>query len=358
MNVILNRLEMLRKKMKLKNTDAVLINKRVNYMYMSGFTGTSACLFITESRAVLLTDFRYTDQASMQSPEYEIVKHAGGHISELNDLIETEKVERLSFEEGHLTYAEHGEYLRKLKVSEFLPLGGVIEELRRTKDESEIGRIKKAVEIADSAFTHILGFIKPGVAEIELAAEIEYFMKRHGASGPSFETIVASGLRSSMPHGVASEKKLEAGDVVTLDYGALCNGYCSDITRTVFLGKPDRELERIYGIVLDAQLKGLECVRSGWAGKDVDAVSRAVIADAGYGENFGHGLGHGVGLDIHEEPTLSMRGTVELKDGMVVTVEPGIYKYGLGGVRIEDMVVVSGEVPRILTEATKEMIIL
>jgi Xaa-Pro aminopeptidase len=352
------RLLELRKKMKLKNTDAVLVTKRENYLYLSGFTGSSACLFISGQRAVLLTDFRYVEQAAAQAPEYEIVQYIGNNIGELNDLVEKEKVEKLSFEEGHLTCKEQAEFAGKLKVSAFTPLDGVIEELRRTKDESEIERIKEAVRIADDVYAHILGFIKPGVAEVELAAEMEYFMRRQGATGPSFETIVASGKRASMPHGVASEKKIEAGDVITMDYGVLYKGYCSDITRTVFLGKPDRELGKIYRIVLDAQLKGIAAVRQGILGKDADAVARAAITEAGHGDNFGHGLGHGVGLEIHEEPMLSMRGTVELRDGMVVTVEPGIYVPGLGGVRIEDMVVVNGDSARILTTAPKEFTVL
>lgn len=357
-DIYIKRLQNLRNKMKSINTEAVLITKRENYMYMSGFTGTSAVLFITESKAVLLTDFRYVEQAAVQAPEYEVIQFMGSFAGELNSLIEKEGIKKLSFEDNHLTFAEYGEYREKIKVSEFEPLGKVVEELRRVKDESEIARIKKAVRIADDVFTHILDFIKPGVAEVELAAEMEYFMKRQGAVGPSFETIVASGKRASMPHGVASEKKLETGDVITMDYGALYNGYCSDITRTVFLGKPDEELERIYKIVLDAQLKGIAAVRRDLTGKEVDSVARTAIADAGFGDHFGHGLGHGVGLEIHEEPTVSLRGNIALKDGMVVTVEPGIYVSGLGGVRIEDMVVVNGESPDILTTAPKEMIII
>jgi Xaa-Pro aminopeptidase len=357
-DIFKKRLQNLRIKMKLKNTDAVFITQRENYMYMSGFTGTSAILFITDGKAVLLTDFRYVEQASRQAAEYEIVQYNGSFINELNDLIENEKVERLSFEDAHLSFAEYSEYHEKLKVAEFLPLGGVVEELRRVKDESEITLVKKAVKIADDAFAHILSYIKPGVAEVEIAAEMEFFMKRQGATGPSFDTIIASGKRASMPHGVASEKKIEQGDVITMDYGALYNGYCSDITRTVFLGKPDSELERIYKIVLEAQLKGLEEVKSDRTGKEIDAVVRTLIADAGFGDNFGHGLGHGVGLEIHEEPTLSMRGSIELKDGMVVTVEPGIYVPELGGVRIEDMLVVKGDIPCILTAASKELVIL
>lgn len=358
MMIFEKRLKNIRKEMKLKKTDGVLVTKRENYMYMSGFTGTSAVLFITESRAVLLTDFRYVEQASAQAAEYEIIEYTGSHINELKELIEKEKVERLSFEEGHLTFSAHSEYREKLKVKELLPLGGVIEELRRIKDESEIEQIKKAVKIADDVFIHILSFIKPGVAEVELAAEMEYFMKRQGAEGPSFETIVASGKRASMPHGVASGKKIEEGDVVTMDYGALYNGYCSDITRTVFVGEPDKKLKRIYNIVLEAQRKGLEGVKAGLTGREVDSVVRTMIAEAGFGNNFGHGLGHGVGLEIHEEPMLSARGGIELRDGMVATVEPGIYVSGLGGVRIEDMVVINGEKACVLTAASKEMIVL
>ena len=357
LEVFNKRLGGLRKKMKLKNIDAALITKRENYLYMSGFTGTSAILFITESRALLLTDFRYVEQASMQAPAFEVIQYIGSYINELNYLIEKEKIEKLSFEDGNLTFAAHSDYSEKLKVNEFVPMGNVIEELRRVKDETEILRIKKAVDIADDVFTHILDYIKPGVAEVEIAAEMEHFMKRQGALGPSFETIVASGRRASMPHGVASEKKIEAGDVITMDYGALYNGYCSDITRTVFLGKPDNELVRIYNIVLDSQLKGLEAVKQGLTGNEVDSVVRSIIADAGFGENFGHGLGHGVGVEIHEEPTLSMRGLTELKNGMVVTVEPGIYVTGLGGVRIEDMVDGNGDATEIIKAIKREMIV-
>ncbi len=357
-NIFKNRIQNLRRKMKLKNTEAVLITKRENYMYMSGFTGSAAVLFITEEKSVLLTDFRYVQQATAQAPEYEVIQYTKSYINELNKLIATENVDKLAFEDSHLTYAEYSNYLDKLKVNEFIPFGEALDELRRVKDEFEISIIQTAVMIADNMFTHILDFIKPGVAEIELAAEMEYYMKSHGASGPSFETIVASGKRASMPHGVASEKKLEVGDVITMDYGALYNGYCSDSTRTVFLGKPDSELVKIYNIVLDAQMKGIEAVKQGVTGRQVDSVSRQVISDAGYGNCFGHGLGHGVGLEIHEQPMLSPSGHTELRNGMLVTVEPGIYLPGLGGVRIEDLVIVEDDTARVLTAATKEMLVL
>lgn len=356
--VFRKRLKNIRAKMKLRNTDAVLITKRENYMYLSGFTGTSAVIYISFQRAVLLTDFRYVEQAASQATDFEIIQYTGSLYDALNRLIEGDSTHRLSFEDGHMTFFDYSEYSSKLKVEEMVPLGHVMEELRRIKDESELVLIKEAVDIADKVFTHILPFIKPGVAEIELASEMEHHMRRLGATGPSFETIIASGKRASMPHGVASNKKIEYGDVITMDFGALHQGYCSDITRTVFLGKPDEELKKIYHIVLQANLKGLEAVRSEVTGREVDSLVRSFIAQAGYDGRFGHGLGHGVGLEIHEEPSLSMRGDLVLRDGMVVTVEPGIYIPDLGGIRIEDMVVVRGEGADILTSSDKELIVL
>ncbi len=357
-NLFQKRIKKLRNELGLGTTGAVLITKSVNYMYISGFTGTSAVIYISENRTVLLTDFRYVEQAALQAPDFEIIQYTGNADNVLNNLIESDGIQRLFFEDSHLTFYQYEEYAAKLKVKGLVPLGKLIEKLRRIKDESEIKIIKEAVDIADKAFLHILPFIKPGVAEIELAAEMEHHMRQLGASGSSFDTIIASGYRASMPHGVASDKKIEEGDVITMDFGALYKGYCSDITRTVFLGTPNNELERIYKIVLDANQKGLEAVRSGIGGRDVDAVARQYIADEGFGEYFGHGLGHGVGLEIHEEPSLSMREDLILEDGMVVTVEPGIYVPGLGGVRIEDMVVVNGVKADILTKASKELFVL
>lgn len=353
-----NRLQKLRNLLGLEDTGAVLITKRVNYMYMSGFTGTSAIVYISKNRAVLLTDFRYVEQATSQAVNFEIIQYSGSAYNNLNQLINSDGIQTIYFEDRDLTYFEYDEYTAKLNTKDFAPIGKTMDKLRRIKDGSEITTIKEAVDIADKVFLHILPFIKPGVTEIELAAEMEHHMRRLGATGPSFDTIIASGQRASMPHGVASEKKIEAGDVITMDFGALYKGYCSDITRTVFLGNPDKELTRIYEIVLNANLKGLEAVKSGVTGRDVDAVARQYIADEGFGDNFGHGLGHGVGLEIHEEPSLSMREDMVLQDGMVVTVEPGIYVPGLGGVRIEDMVVVNGAKADILTKASKELLVL
>jgi Xaa-Pro aminopeptidase len=357
-NMIDKRLKELRAKLKEKNLEAALITKRENYLYMSGFTGSAAYLIITENDAVLVTDFRYAEQASKQAPLYEIIQFQGSLTVALNDVFKKKGVNKLGFEEGDVTYEKYAEYKEKLDVRELLPLGGAVESLRLIKDAGEIDIIRQAVKIADDTLTHILGLIKPGVAEIELAAEMEFHMKKLGARGASFETIVASGYRASMPHGVASEKKIEQGDVITLDFGAIYKDYCSDMTRTVFLGQPGEELRKIYNIVLDAQVTSQDGARAGLLGKEIDAVARDIIGGRGFEKYFGHGLGHGVGLEIHEEPRLSPTGSVRMENGMVVTVEPGIYIPRLGGVRIEDMIVIHDEKPIVLTQSSKDLLVI
>lgn len=357
-STIESRLKKLRHSMANSKLDAILVTKKENYMYLSGFNGSSANLVITEKEAVLITDFRYTEQAENQAQAYEISSYRGSIAKGLNDVLENRNIGILGFEDANLTVDKYLEYKEKLNVVELKAIGSMIEELREIKDEEEINLVRKAVKIADDTFSHILGFIRPGIAETELAAEMEYFMRKQGASGASFEIIVASGTRSSMPHGVASGKKLEKGDAIIFDYGAIYNGYCSDITRTVFLGNPCEELRKIYGIVLNAQLAASKGVKKGTYGKDADMIARVMIENKGFGENFGHGLGHGVGLEIHEEPRLSITGGKVMKNGMVVTVEPGIYVEGLGGVRIEDMVVVNDDHPLVLTASTKELIVI
>jgi len=352
------RLEKLRQCMKKDSIEAVLVSKRENYIYLSGFTGTSASLIITQERAVLLTDFRYIEQAGNQAGLFEITEYKGETAPAIGKSLKELGIRQVAYEHDFISCHEYEELLKNAEGIEFIPLKDLISKLRMIKDEYEIQQIIKAVEIADNAYTHILGYIKPGVAEIELAAELEYFMKKNGATGPSFETIVASGVRASMPHGVASEKKIEAGEVITLDFGALYNCYCSDITRTVFLGNPSPELKNIYKIVLEAQLAALESAVTGITGKELDGVARKIISLNSYGESFGHSLGHGVGLEIHEKPRVSPHSDIVMEENMVATIEPGIYVSGLGGVRIEDMVVFKGNKPMILTKSPKEPIII
>lgn len=352
------RLETIRSKIKENEIDGILITKRENYTYLSGFTGSSAYLVITSDSADLITDFRYIEQATKQAPLFNIIKYKGNVAIEINNALKRNNVEKLGFESIDLTYDKYEDYSSKFEVKELIPLKNIIESIRMIKDSEELQFIKKAVEIADGAFLNVLPLIKPGILETEVSAEIEYFMKKQGAQGSSFQTIVASGARSAMPHGVASNKEIKNGDVIIMDYGAIYQGYCSDITRTIFLGKPDEKMTKIYDIVLRAQKEALNGAHKGLKGREIDSIAREIINNSGYEKNFGHGLGHGVGLEIHEEPRFAPSDDNTMENGMVVTVEPGIYVEGYGGVRIEDMIVIKDDQPEILTRATKELIVL
>lgn len=356
--ILSNRLNTFREELKKLGQDGALITKRENYMYLSGFSGTSANLVITSKKAYLLTDFRYAEQSAVQAPLFEIVEHKPDIKDTILEILDSEGIKKLGFEDKSLTYSEYKSFSGKFRDIEMEGIGSVVENLRSIKDQYEIETITKAVEIADGAFTHVLGIIKPGITELDVAAELEYKMKKLGASGASFETIVASGLRSSMPHGVASEKKLEIGDTITMDFGALYNHYCSDITRTVFLGQPDKKVVDIYNIVLEAQLSSVRGAIQGKTGREVDKIARDIIYGKGFEGKFGHGLGHGLGLEIHENPRLSPSGDKILKNNMAVTVEPGIYVEGLGGVRIEDTIIIRDDNPLVLTRSQKDLIIL
>jgi Xaa-Pro aminopeptidase len=352
------RLSKLRKKLDDGNLDGIIVSKPENLFYMSGFTGGEGVIIITRLVASLVTDFRYAEQAAEQAPDYNIIELEPG-VSPYEvcaEILESDGAKKVGIESHHLTVKAFEELKQHLKAVQPETTDGMVEKLRVVKEECEIDMIKKAQEITDEAFSHILNYIKPGVSEKDLACELEYFVKKNGAEGMAFDTIVASGPRSSLPHGRASDRRLEVGDFVTVDFGARLSCYCSDMTRTVFLGKPDREQLNIYNIVLEAQKKALSYIKPGIFGKDVDRVARDVIKDRGFGENFGHALGHGVGIEIHEEPRLSSRSETKLEAGMVVTVEPGIYISGYGGVRIEDLVVVTEDGCEDLTKASKDII--
>lgn len=357
-DAINKRIKQFRSKLAANSIDCALVLKRENYIYLSGFTGTSAVLLITQKEAYLITDFRYVEQAKHEAPLFQVVKYQGSLKAAISDLLTNIKVKKLGLEDDYVSHSLYEEYRAAFSKVELVSLKKSIEDLRIVKDTYELEIIKKAVEIADNAFSHVLGLIKPGITESEVAAELEYSMKKQGARGPSFDTIVASGKRAAMPHGVASTKKLEHGDVITLDFGAIYHDYCSDMTRTVFLGQPSEEIKKIYNIVKKAQQTSLEGAHKGLKGFEVDKIARDVISENGYGDYFGHGLGHGVGLEIHEEPRFSLSGSLTMENGMVVTVEPGIYLENLGGVRIEDIIVINDKKPQVLTKSTKEMIIL
>lgn len=353
-----NRVERLREFFEGKQVDAFLVTSEKNRRYLSGFSGTTANLLILKDDALLITDFRYLEQAGKEAPRFRVVDNERNMLERIALLLKERKVKRLGFEEKHVTVEEYGKWGALFEAVQLLPMGNAIEEMRLRKDEEELNRIRKAAAIADQAFQHILTFIRPGVTEMEVAAELEYQMRKLGASGPSFQTIIASGFRSAMPHGVASEKKIENGELVTLDFGAVYQGYVSDITRTVAVGEISPKLKEIYEICLEAQKEGVRKIGPKMTGKEADAICRDYIAAKGYGEAFGHGTGHGIGLDIHEEPTLSLKGEIVLEPGMVVTVEPGIYLPGLGGVRIEDDILITENGNEVITQSKKELIVL
>jgi len=268
------------------------------------------------------------------------------------------EVVTLGIESDRTTVDEFELLANQVRRKAITPLKGFVEEIRQVKDEEEIALLARAEEIGDEAFAHVLKLIKPGMTEREIAMELEFQMRRSGASGVSFDTIVASGKRSSMPHGVASDKKVEVGDFITMDYGCVYQGYCSDMTRTIALGNVDEKQETVYNLVRKAQEDALQAIKAGVTGKEIHAVAQAVFQDAGYGPFFGHGLGHSVGLEIHEEPRFSPREENTIPENTVISVEPGLYLPNWGGVRIEDLVVVKKDGYINLTHSPKELIIL
>lgn len=352
------RLESLRTQLKEKQVDAVLITSPSNRRYITGFTGSAGFALVTKNDAKFITDFRYITQAGKQAPIFEIVQHDGVILDAVKEQLERLKIKRLGFEQDFVTFSLFKQFEDKFSSTELLPLSQVVEKLRLIKDKEEIKLVKKAAEIADNAFSYLLTIIKPGMKEIDVAIALEYKMRELGADRASFDTIVASGYRSALPHGIASEKVIEDGDFVTIDFGAVYKGYVSDITRTLVMGEPNDKQKEIYSIVLEAQLNGVNNIKSGMTGIEADALTRDIINNHGYGEYFGHGTGHGIGIDVHEGPTLSPRGEVVLSPGMIVTVEPGIYIPDFGGVRIEDDVVITLNDCEIITNTTKELIII
>ena len=353
----MEKLEKLRAAIEIQGLDGILITSPYNRRYVSNFTGTAGVVLISLDKAIFITDFRYVVQASKQCEGYDIVQQKNSIPEEIASQTAALGIKKLGFEQDYVTYSTFKEFESVIQA-ELIPVSGVIEKLRLIKTDAEIKILKEAAEIADSAFTHILQFIHPGVSELEVSNELEFFMRKAGAASSSFDTIVASGYRSALPHGVASDKMIEKGDFVTLDFGAYYHGYVSDITRTIAVGEPDAKLKEIYDIVLEAQKRGVAGIKPGMSGKEADALTRDYITEKGYGEYFGHSTGHGIGLEVHEGPALSLKSDLVLEPGMVVTVEPGIYIPGLGGVRIEDDTVITSKGNETLTHSDKELIIL
>lgn len=338
--------------------DAVLVSNGSNMRYLSGFSGATGYLYISRKKQVILTDFRYTIQATNESLGFEVVEVDGNrdYCKYINDIMHMEDVKLLGYEDNDLLCSSFAKLREKLDVKEMVPLKDGLTNLRYVKTEYELECIKQAEAIGDIAFTKILDIIKPGMTELEVAAHLEFIMKTSGASGLSFDSIVASGVNSSMPHATPSNKLIENGDFLTMDFGCIYKGYCSDMTRTIVIGKASDEQKKIYNTVLQAQLAALDQIKAGCYGKDIDKIARDIIDDAGYEGCFGHGLGHSVGLDIHEEPRCSVASEGILLPNVTMTVEPGIYIKDFGGVRIEDLVVVKEDGHVNFTHSRKELI--
>ncbi|SFF93175.1 Xaa-Pro dipeptidase [Desulfotomaculum arcticum] len=339
-------------------TSAMLVMQPENRLYLSGFTGSSGAVLVTEKKSFLITDFRYIEQAKQQSPHLEIYKLRETMEDTLADMVSSLGLKSITFEADYISYHCYEQLKGKLQGVELKPATGVVERGRQVKDSGELLAIARSMSLLDDGFDFICGRIKPGITEQELEFELETYLRQKGASGPAFPFIIASGPRSSLPHGTATDRVIGYGDLITLDFGVVLDNYNSDMTRTVALGEPPAELKKIYSIVLEAQLAGLAAVRAGITASSADSAARQVIESYGYGGYFGHGTGHGVGLAVHEAPRLSSRDNTVLLEGMVVTVEPGIYLPGVGGVRIEDSVVVEKDGCRVLTKSPKDKLII
>ena len=356
----MNRVEKLRQQLVSEQLDAIIVDSAHNRRYLSGFTGSAGTLLITLQEQYLLTDFRYRVQSKEQAPSFTIIEYSAGPHSDVMQLLVKHQIKRVAFEQDQWSYSQYKKWEQFLAEKvELVATSSLIENIRMIKDASELQILQEAAHLADKTFAHILNYIEVGISEKDIALEMEMFMRKNGATSSSFDTIVASGERSALPHGVASERILKNNEFVKLDFGAYYKGYCSDITRTVFLGQePTEKHYEIYNTVLESQLLALKNIKQGITGKEADAFARDYITAKGYGDLFGHGTGHAIGLEIHESPRLSKMSDTVLKPGMVVTVEPGIYVPDFGGVRIEDDIVITETGIQILTQSTKEFILL
>ena len=337
--------------------DAVIVSSEISQRYLSGFAYTDGYLLISPTKAIMLTDFRYTEAAKKEVNDFEIIEPQGTMFGELYRLMLAEGYENVAIEEKELTLADHENMCYQMpKVNLIKGASALIDNLRIVKDAEEIAIITEAQRMTDLAFEHILKFINRNVTEREIAIEIEFFMRKLGAESAAFDTIAVSGAVSSLPHGVPRDVKLESG-FLTMDFGAKYKGYCADMTRTVVIGRADEEMKRIYNTVYTAQKAALEALKAGMLCREADAIARRIIDGAGYEGRFGHGLGHGVGMFIHEAPRLSARaGDAVLEVGNIVTVEPGIYIEGKYGCRIEDMVAITEDGILNFTKSPKELI--
>jgi Xaa-Pro aminopeptidase len=341
-----------------QGADAALVTRLVNVRYLTGFTGSNAALLVTPDEAVLATDGRYETQAADQAPDVTPVIRRDCAVA-LVERAASAGLARVGFEAHEVTVALHGTLTEVSGAPSLADLGPAVEGLRRVKDADEVALLAEACAISDRALADVLLHVRPGRTERDVAGALEAAMRAHGGDGPAFETIVASGPHSAVPHHRPTDREIEAGDLLKVDFGARYGGYHADETRTFVVGRPPADWQReLHALVARAQQAGRDALAPGAEVRDVDRAARAVIEAAGHGPDFPHGLGHGVGLEIHEAPLMGYQATGRLADGTPVTVEPGVYLPGRGGVRIEDTLVVRDGEPVLLTTTTRELLVL
>lgn len=339
--------------------DWFMVNGLKNVRYLSGFTGSHGVLLISAEKQYIVTDGRYTEQVQQEVKDYKpIIQGKRKELETVRDALGSVSSKRVAFEAEHISYSKYQEMTEQIQAWEWVPTRNGVEELRACKDADEIEIIRRALKIAEDSRETVLKEIKEGMTERELAHRLEEEMWKRGAYDKSFDTIVLFGKRSSLPHGKPSDARLKKGDLILTDFGCVVDGYCSDITRMAFFGEPSEEIRKMYHLVNSARQSAEEKIKAGISTREADEFARKVIRNAGREEEFMHGLGHGVGLEIHESPRLSYISDVELKEGHVVTVEPGIYVAGVGGIRIENMMVVGKDKSEILNRSTTDLVVI
>lgn len=353
----MNHLKNIADKLDQYQLDAMLITSEPGEFYAIDFHGEGV-LLVTKAGCHYFTDSRYIESCRNQVTGCSIDMPDGRtYKTEVQELVSKYGIQRLGFEDGYLSVKEYNAWTEAVKA-QFIPANGLLDELRTYKDEEEVERLIQAQRISERALEEVLTFIKPGVTEKEIAARLVYDMLRFGAEKVSFDPIVASGPNGSMPHAIPSDKAVQNGEFITMDFGCKFGGYCSDMTRTVALGQPSEEMVKVYNTVLEAQLAGIAAAKAGVPGCDVHEAGRKIIADAGYGAYFGHGFGHSLGIEIHEDPRFSPAWKGTIGAGAVLSAEPGIYIPGKFGVRIEDVVILRQDGCEVITKAPKNLIIL
>lgn len=359
----MSRLKLIQAELKTQGLDGIFITRGVNIRYLTNYAGDDAYLLIpAEGTAVFITDFRYIEQAERECGENLLILSTSGALNTAYHILAAKcqnyRLKKVAFEEEYQTYLTYRNMKELACGTEFIPQKGMVEQLRRRKDEHELNCLRKAAALADEAFTACLPHLKPGISEKQAEALLTYELTSRGSEGTAFPIIVASGSNGSLPHAIPSQKPLAKGEFITFDFGGVVEGYRSDITRTIALGKVDKKQKSIYELVLKAQKSAASSLKAGMTCKDADKIARDIITEQGYGQYFGHSLGHSIGLDIHEKPNLSPETCDILEAGNTITVEPGIYIPKWGGVRIEDSLIIKEDGSEIITHFPKDLLIL